>query len=56
MNMKEYILNEIKGITLNSSIKTAKKICKGFPITHIPIIDDIAILSLSRFDIAVHIP
>ncbi len=40
MNMKEYILNEIKGITLQSSVKSAKKICKGFPVTHIPVVED----------------
>ena len=40
MNMKEYILNEIHVLTLRSSVKNAQKLCKNFPITHIPIVDN----------------
>ena len=40
MNMKEYILNEIHVLTLNSTVKNAQKVCKSFPITHIPIIEN----------------
>ena len=40
MNMKEYILNEIKVLTLKSTVKNAQKICKRFPITHIPIVEN----------------
>lgn len=40
MNMKEYILNEIKALTLNSTVKNAQKVCIGFPITHIPVVED----------------
>ncbi len=44
MNMKEYILNEIKAVSLNSTIKNAKKICKSLPISHIPVVDDIHLI------------
>jgi len=40
MNMKEYILNDIKVLTLKSTVKKAQKVCMGFPITHIPIVED----------------
>ena len=40
MNLKEYILNEIKKLTLTSSVKSAQGVCKGFPITHIPVVDN----------------
>jgi CBS domain-containing protein len=40
MNLNEYILNEIKVLSLQSSIKSAQKLCKGFPITHIPIVEN----------------
>ena len=40
MNMKEYILNEIKVLTLESTVKNAQKVYKSFPITHIPIVED----------------
>ena len=38
--MKEYILNQIEVLTLNSSIKKAQKICERFSVTHIPIIEN----------------
>ncbi|MFY0630387.1 MAG: CBS domain-containing protein [Flavobacteriaceae bacterium] len=40
MNMKEYILNEIKTLTLRSTVKNAQKMYKSFPITHIPIVEN----------------
>lgn len=40
MNMKEYILNQIEVLTLNSSIKKAQKICERFSVTHIPIVEN----------------
>lgn len=40
MNVNDYILKEIKALTPTSSIKNAQKLCKGLPITHIPIIKD----------------
>ena len=52
MNLKEYILNEISGMTLESSVKKAKKICKGFPVSHIPVVDDIHLVGcISESDI-----
>jgi len=40
MNLKEYILNEIKELAISDSIKDAQKLFKKFPITHIPIVED----------------
>ncbi len=40
MNMQEYILNEIKSIGLNRQVKRAKEICKGLPVTHIPVVEN----------------
>lgn len=40
MNVNDYILEEIETLTLNSSIKSAQKLCKGLPITHIPIVEN----------------
>jgi len=39
MNLQEYILNEIRELSLSSSVKSAQKLFKGFPITHIPIVE-----------------
>ena len=39
MNITDYILNEIKPLHLNSSIKTAKKLFDNFPITHFTLLD-----------------
>ena len=52
MNIKEYILNEIEVLTLNSSVKRVQKICKRLPITHVPIVENqklIACISESDF-------
>jgi len=40
MNLKEYILNEIKVLTMNSTIKHAQELFENFPITHVPIVED----------------
>lgn len=40
MNVNDYILKEIEALTLNSSIKSAQKLCKDLPITHIPIVEN----------------
>lgn len=40
MNLQEYILNEIRELSISSSIKSAQKLFKGFPITHIPIVEN----------------
>ena len=51
MNVKEYILNDITGLTLESSVKNAIDICKRLPITHVPIIkNDKLIGCLSETD------
>ena len=44
MNITDYILNEIKPIPLNSSIKTAKNLFDNFPITHFPVVENSVIL------------
>jgi len=38
--MKEYILNEIKVLTLESSVKRAQKMFKRLPITHVPVVEN----------------
>jgi len=40
MNLQEYILREIKELSLSSSIKSVQKVFEVFPITHIPIVDN----------------
>lgn len=40
MNLQEYILNEIHELPVSSSVKTAQELFKGFPITHIPIVEN----------------
>tara|TARA_R110002073_G_scaffold258681_1_gene421697 strand:+ start:47458 stop:48117 length:660 start_codon:yes stop_codon:yes gene_type:complete len=40
MNLKEYILNEIKELAVSNNIKSAQKLFKRFPITHIPIVEN----------------
>ncbi|CAA0143001.1 CBS domain-containing protein [Tenacibaculum maritimum] len=40
MNINDYILDEIKALSLNNSVKCAQKLCKNLPITHIPVVDD----------------
>ncbi|WP_369047893.1 CBS domain-containing protein [Tenacibaculum sp. UWU-22] len=40
MNINEYILKEIKALTLQSTIKSAQNICKELPITHIPVVEN----------------
>jgi CBS domain-containing protein len=44
MNITDYILNEIKPMPLNSSVKTAKKLFDNFPITHFPVVENSVIL------------
>ncbi|MDT7830883.1 CBS domain-containing protein [Flavobacteriaceae bacterium S356] len=39
MNMNEYIVKEIKELSLESSINSAEKICNEIPVTHIPVAD-----------------
>lgn len=40
MNVNDFILKEIKALTLNSTVKNAQKLCKDLPITHIPIVEN----------------
>ena len=40
MNLKEYILREIKELDLSETVKQAQKLFKNFPITHIPIVEN----------------
>ena len=40
MNLQEYILNEIHELSTSSSLKAAQELFSGFPITHIPIVEN----------------
>lgn len=40
MKINDFILKEIKALTLDSTVKNAQKICKGLPITHIPVVEN----------------
>ncbi len=40
MNINDYILKEIKALTLGNTIISAHNLCSGFPITHIPIVEN----------------
>lgn len=40
MNINDYILNEIKELTLNDTVECAQKVCKDLPITHIPVVEN----------------
>ncbi|TXD47930.1 CBS domain-containing protein [Polaribacter sp. IC073] len=44
MNITDYILNEIKPLSLKSSVKTAKKLFDNFPFTHFVVVEDNKIL------------
>lgn len=39
MNLKDYISNDIQDLSPKSSVKTAQKLFKAFPITHIPVVE-----------------
>jgi predicted transcriptional regulator len=52
MNITEYILNDFKPLTLQSTVKEALQLFKTYPITHIPIIEnDTFIGCISQSDI-----
>ena len=40
MNITDYILNEIKPLPLNGSVKAAKKVFNNFSITHFPMVEN----------------
>ncbi|TYQ00284.1 CBS domain protein [Tenacibaculum adriaticum] len=39
MNINDYILKEIKALSLHSTVKKAQQMCKNYPISHFPIIE-----------------
>ena len=52
MNITQYILNDFKPLTLQSTVKEALELFKTYPITHIPIIEnDTYIGCISQSDI-----
>lgn len=40
MNINDYILKEIKSLSLESTVKKAQKVCENFPISHIPVVEN----------------
>ncbi len=46
MNINDYILKEIKALTLESTVKSAQTLCENLPITHIPIVENGKLLGL----------
>ncbi|MFT6065885.1 MAG: CBS domain-containing protein [Paraglaciecola sp.] len=40
MNLNDYILKEIKALKLKSTVKSAQKLFKNYPITHFPVIEN----------------
>lgn len=53
MNLKEYISNDIQELSLNSSVETAQKLFKAFPITHIPVVEEKQLMGcISETDIS----
>ncbi|MCG8882537.1 CBS domain-containing protein [Tenacibaculum finnmarkense] len=40
MNINDFILDEIKALSLKSTVKGAQKVCGNLPITHIPIVEN----------------
>ncbi|WP_428740628.1 CBS domain-containing protein [Tenacibaculum sp.] len=40
MKINDFILKEIKALTLSSSVKSAQDLCKDLPITHIPVVEN----------------
>ncbi|WP_299046360.1 CBS domain-containing protein [uncultured Polaribacter sp.] len=40
MNITDYILEEIKPLHLENSVKKAKKVFKNYPITHFPVVEN----------------
>ncbi|WP_299835294.1 CBS domain-containing protein [uncultured Tenacibaculum sp.] len=40
MNINDYILKEIKALTLDNSVLVADDLCKELPITHIPVVEE----------------
>jgi len=40
MNINDFILDEIKALTLKDTVKRAQQLCENLPITHIPIVEN----------------
>lgn len=40
MNINDYILKDLKTLRLESTVKSALKQCRNFPITHIPVVEN----------------
>jgi|TARA_B110000967_G_scaffold129430_1_gene132261 predicted transcriptional regulator len=40
MNLNDYILKDIKALKLKSTVKSAQKLFKNYPITHFPVIEN----------------
>ncbi|CAM1360327.1 Acetoin utilization protein acuB [Tenacibaculum litoreum] len=40
MKINDFILKEIKALSLNSTVKSAQKLCNDLPITHIPVVEN----------------
>lgn len=40
MNINDYILKEIKSLSLESTVKKAQRVCENFPISHIPVVEN----------------
>jgi predicted transcriptional regulator len=40
MNINDYILKDLKTLHLKSTVKSAQKQCRNFPITHIPVVEE----------------
>jgi predicted transcriptional regulator len=38
MNINDFILNESKGLSLESTVEFAQEVCENFPITHVPVV------------------
>lgn len=54
MNINDYILTEISPLRLKSTIQSAKKLFKNFPLTHFPVIDENKLIgSFSEDDIQI---
>ena len=52
MNITDYIVADFKPLTLQCTIKKALRLCKDFPITHIPIVENNRLLGcFAREDI-----
>lgn len=52
MIVQEYILNEIRGMSLETSVKSAQQVFTAFPITHIPVVENGRLMGcLSESDI-----